>query len=72
MQIGDSVTYVDEVRVTHDALITAVHGSECINLIYVSTEELKADPYGRQIERASSVQRENPGVTAHGRYFNEK
>ena len=26
-----------------------------VNLVYVSTDEAKRDPYGRQLERASSV-----------------
>ena len=70
--VGTTVTYVDEVSVEHDALVTAVWGQEfgvgAINLVYVSSDEKKDDPYGRQIERASSVSAEGPS-TAHGRFY---
>lgn len=71
MQIGNVVTYVDEVSVPHKALITAVHGPQCINLIYIAKDEKKRDPYGQQVERASSVQKKAEW-TAHGRYFIEE
>lgn len=70
--IGTVVKYVDEVSVAHDALITEVHGPELgvnsINLVYVVSDENKTDPYGRQIERASSVSPEGPN-TAYGRFY---
>jgi hypothetical protein len=70
VNIGDSIIFVDTSRVEHEALVTTVHGSEytritegkevicqpCINLVYVSDLESKQDQYGRQLERASSVQ----------------
>lgn len=73
--IGTLVEYVDEVSVSHDALVTAVHGPElgvnAINLVYVSSDQDKDDPYGRQIERASSVSAESE-YTAHGRFYRVK
>lgn len=66
--IGDTVTYVDEVGVSHKALVTSVHGPACINCVYVSTDSTKTDSYGRQIERASSVQLKSD-LTANGRYY---
>lgn len=72
---GTAVVYVDEVGVSHDALITTVHGSElgvnAINLVYVSGDASQHDPYGRQIARASSVSAEGPH-TAHGRFYRLK
>lgn len=71
IETGDVVNYVDEVGVSHKALVTIVHGNTAqssINIVYVSQDETKRDPYGRQVERASSVQRQSE-FTANGRYF---
>lgn len=71
LNIGDVVTYRDEHGVDHNALVTIVHGNtaqSCINVAYLSADESKRDSFGRQIEHASSVQRQSD-VTAHGRYF---
>lgn len=69
-KIGDVVTYTDETGVVHpSAVVTAVHGPECINVVYVSEDTTKTDSYGRQIERATSVQLKS-GVTAkYGRFY---
>lgn len=70
--IGTVVRYVDEHGRPHDALLTAVHGEtlgvHAVNLVYVSEDEAKHDPFGRQIERASSVAAQNEH-SAHGRYY---
>jgi len=60
-----AVRFWDEHRVEHKALLTAVHGTimesqgkawiPCVNVVYVSNDESKQDPYGRQLERHSSV-----------------
>lgn len=71
LQVGDVVIYRDETGVDHSALVTVVHGNtaqSCINVAYLSADESKRDSYGRQVERASSVQRKSD-YTAHGRYF---
>lgn len=69
---GDVITYVDEVGVAHDALVTVYWGGEqpngALNCVYVSSDDTKRDPYGRQLERASSVSRQSEH-TAHGRYW---
>lgn len=58
---GDHVTYIDETKVQHDALVTntfgaAEHGgTPAINIVYVSTLETETDPYGRQLKRQTSV-----------------
>jgi hypothetical protein len=70
--VGDVIVYVDEVSVAHDALVTAYWGGDhpngALNCVYVSDDDSKKDPYGRQLERASSVSRQGPH-TAHGRYW---
>jgi hypothetical protein len=40
----------------------------CVNLLYVTKEDAKIDPYGRQISRASSVSHKD-SYAAHGRYW---
>ena len=71
--VGESVIYVDEHGQPHFALVSANWGGtssdlSSINILYVSPDETKRDPYGRQIERISSVV---PGhlQMAHGRYY---
>lgn len=60
LQVGDSVVFIDSHRVEHMALVTNVFGawqdgySGC-NVVYSSNDETKTDPYGRQLERATSV-----------------
>lgn len=71
LQVGDVVTYRDEYGVDHNALVQIVHGNtaqSCINVVYLSSDETKRDSYGRQIEHATSVQKQSE-FTAHGRYF---
>ncbi len=69
---GDVVVYVDELGVSHDALVTVYWGGQqpngALNCVYVTKDETKRDPYGQQLERASSVSRKSEH-TAHGRYW---
>lgn len=61
LKIGDAVRFFDRQHVEHRALVTAIWGEiredwmPCINLVWVSSDEGKADPYGRQLERHTSV-----------------
>lgn len=61
MKVGDAVKFVDSLRVKHYALLTAVHDggqgtpNPAVNLVYVSQDPAKRDPYGHQLERSSSV-----------------
>lgn len=58
---GDHVRFFDEHWTEHNALVTAVWGTPseewmpCINLVFVVTDAAKKDPYGRQIDRRTSV-----------------
>ena len=71
MQVGSEVIYTDEYRKDHMALVTAIWGKDCINLVYVSGDEGKTDPYGRQIERETSCCRYSTNGNSYGRCFRE-
>lgn len=64
---GDVVKVVNEDYSEHMALVTCVHGAfsdeyaPCINVVYVSKDASKRDPYGHQLERMSSLQHFNHG-----------
>ena len=74
---GDPVKIVDENYQEHIALVTCVHGSfgqwvPCINVVYVSGDPAKRDPYGQQLERLSSLQHLSQGpnnMPRQGRYW---
>lgn len=60
---GDVVQVVTEDYEPRAALVTCVHGQfregqppPCINVVYVSSDPAKRDPYGHQLERMSSLQ----------------
>jgi hypothetical protein len=66
--VGDHVVVVDENYRPHHGLVTCVHGQfseggyvPCINVVYVSDDPAKRDPYGQQIERMSSLQHYSQG-----------
>lgn len=76
--VGDAVRVVDEHYVGHIGLVTAVHGRfgagyvPCINVLYISADEAKRDPYGQQPERMSSLQHYSAGpsqMPQPGRYW---
>jgi hypothetical protein len=64
---GDRIVYVDEVGEPHNAIVTCwwkdvdhyrgggKDGEPGCNLVFVSDDDSKRDPYGRQIERRTSV-----------------
>lgn len=63
VNVGDAVKIVNEEYTNGIGLVTCVHGEfredgykPCINVIYISADESKHDPYGRQTERLSSLQ----------------
>ncbi len=73
---GDAVRVVDEQYRERVGLVTCVHGQfgdtlpeaagggsyvPCINVVYVSDDPTKRDPYGQQIERMSSLQHYSQG-----------
>ncbi len=78
VSVGDVVLAVDEQRQERLALVTAVHGLfgdsyvPCINVVYVTVDPAKRDPYGAQLERMSSLQHYSQGpngMPAPGRFW---
>lgn len=55
VKVGDTVTFINALRKEMPALVTAVWGPTCINIVIVSEDADKTDTYGRQIERHTSV-----------------
>lgn len=69
VKVGDSVVYHDEVGSPRNALATAVHGPQCINILIVCSDPAMTDQYGRQIARVSSCSHASSNGTAYGRYW---
>lgn len=67
-EVGEAVIYCNPVGQDHNAIITAVWGVTCCNVVFVSGDPTKTDTYGRQIERQTSLQRVGPNTT-YGQYF---
>ena len=65
--LGEMVIYHDPVAFPHPALVTAVFTPTCINVVFLSKDEAKHDPYGRQIERETSVTHKD--TNTYGRYW---
>jgi hypothetical protein len=71
------VRVVDEQYGEHVGLVTCVHGNfsdwvPCINVVYVTGDQAKKDPYGQQLERLSSLQHLTQGpanMPRPGRYW---
>jgi hypothetical protein len=70
-RVGGTVIYTDGYRRDHDALVTAVWGPNCINVVFTSGDSAKEDPYGRQIERETSVSRYDAVSNNFGRCFRD-
>jgi len=66
--VGDMVTYTNPVGKSMPALVTAVWGQDCINLVFVDMTDGQTDSYGQKIGRESSLMRQSEG-SAHGRFW---
>ena len=65
---GTACTYVDPRGRAYDALITAVWGPQCVNVVYCNDVDGQRDNYGQKLLRATSVM--HGGVQqAHGNYW---
>lgn len=71
VNVGSVVKYFDEHNVEHNGLVTAVWSQDCINILYVSSDENKTDQYGRQREWGTSVRRRSDNDGGAGRCFVE-
>lgn len=52
---GKSCVFFDATGKAHDALITEVHGPQCVNIVYCNDADGQQDSYGQKIARATSV-----------------
>ena len=66
--VGSACTYVDPTGKPRAAVITAIHGDKCCNVVFVNDDENQWDSYGRKIERSTSVMRKDV-QQAHGNYW---
>jgi hypothetical protein len=83
--VGDCVVFTDSEGADRNALVTAVFGEvthnplpdgsphpltmPCLNAVWVSKDEAKQDPYGRQIERDQTSIVHATSQPAHGNYW---
>jgi hypothetical protein len=73
--VGSVVIFTDAVGEDRNALVTAVFGEvtetsmPCLNAVWVSKDEAKQDPYGRQIERDQTSIVHASWQPAHGNYW---
>lgn len=73
VKIGDAIKVVDELGVLHNGLCEQNWGSDgqpsnCINVVWLSSDLAKTDQYGRQKEHLSSCSHRD-FTTAPGRYW---
>lgn len=67
--VGKHCIYVNPVRKEFDALITAVHGPQCVNVTYVTDDPAQRDNYGQKLVRdATSLMHMNV-QQAHGQFW---
>lgn len=67
--VGVHVVFVDPTGRAHDALVTAVHGSRCINLVYVLKDPTQYDMYGRKTNKQYTSVMHGSAQQAHGNYW---
>jgi hypothetical protein len=68
VHVGDVVIYHNPVAKPFKALVTAVWSAVCLNVVVISDDAAKTDPYGRQIERFTSLSW-GGNMTVHGNYW---
>lgn len=68
VRVGQSVTFVNPKAQHITALVTAVHGPQCVNLVHVNTDESQRDSHGQKLLRESSVVHKDL-QPAHGNYW---
>ena len=82
MQVGAPVVVVDSLGKRHNGILTNVFGWgtpeehfaqykswPCANVVFVSDDEKKTDPYGRQLERFTSFPHKSSMPGVNGMYF---
>jgi len=67
--VGKHVEFYDPTGKVHDALITAVWGTRCINLVYVVDDESQTDNYGRKTNKQYTSVMHGSDQQAHGNFW---
>ena len=68
VKVGQLVVWHESDGKAVNALVTAVWGPTCINVVIVALDESKQDGYGRQIERKTSCSHKSI-MNVHGFYW---
>lgn len=67
--VGAHVIFTDPTGREHDALVTAVHGTKCINCVYVLKDPAQYDSYGRKTNKQYTSISHGSIVQAHGNFW---
>ena len=67
--VGSHVVFTDPTGRRHDALITAVHGTRCINAVYVLKDSTQFDNYGRKTNKQYTSIMHGNDQQAHGNFW---
>lgn len=68
VEVSQTVVWHEPDATAFNALVTAVWTPTCINVVIVSGDTGKTDPYGRQIERRTSCTHKSK-TAVHGNYW---
>lgn len=68
VKVGQAVVFADPTGREHAALVTAVWGNACINVVFVTMEEGQTDTFGQKIQRFTSVMHKSV-QQAHGNFW---
>ena len=67
--VGAHIIFVDPVGARHDALITAVWGTSCLNCVFVVKDPKATDNYGRKTTKQYTSIMHGNIQQAHGNYW---
>ena len=67
--VGAHVIFTDPIGTQHDALINAVHGTRCINCVYVVKDRNATDNYGRKTNKQYTSVMHGNTQQAHGMFW---
>ena len=67
--VGCHAIFTDPVGKEHDALITAVWGSQCVNVTFVDDDPNQRDSCGRKLNRQYTSVMHGSVQQAHGNFW---
>ncbi len=67
--VGGHVIFTDPTGREHDALVTAVHGTRCLNCVYVLKDPKQYDNYGRKTNKQYTSVMHGNDQQAHGNFW---